>query len=169
MAINIDNSQRALQIPAILRLAFRPLFLGGTLFSIFAIGWWIYFWLDPFSWQPHGGPIWWHGHEMIFGFGVAIVTGFLLTAVQSWTGVIGLRGKPLAALALTWLAGRILVAFKLGLAGWVIAAIDVSFLMGAAVAMAYPIIKVKQWQNLMFIPILTLLAITNATSHWAIL
>ena len=83
MPINIDNNQKALAIPPILRLAFRPLFLGGTLFSAIAIGWWVYFWLSPFAWLPHGGPVWWHGHEMLFGFGTAIVAGFLLTAVAN--------------------------------------------------------------------------------------
>jgi uncharacterized protein involved in response to NO len=30
-------------------------------------------------------PIWWHGHEMIFGFDAAAIAGFLLTAVPVWT------------------------------------------------------------------------------------
>ena len=166
MSLNIDNNRIALAIPPIFRLAFRPLFLGGTLFSIFAIAWWIYFWLNPFDWTPYGGPTWWHGHEMLFGFGAAIVVGFLLTAVQSWTGVTGLRGKPLAALALTWLLGRLLLAFGFGLPGWLIAMGDVTYLLFAAVAMAYPVIKAKQWHNLMFVPMLVTLALLNAASHW---
>ena len=34
--------------------------------------------------------------------------------------------------------------------------------------MAYPVIKVRQWRNLMFVPILLILASLNATSHWAV-
>ena len=169
MALNVDNNRIALAIPAVLRLAFRPLFLGGTLFSVIAIAWWTYFWLNPSDWMPHGGPIWWHGHEMLFGFGAAIVVGFLLTAVQSWTGVIGLRGKPLAVLALAWLSGRLLLAFGSSLPGWLIAMGDVAYLLLASIAMAYPIIKVKQWRNLMFVPMLFTLALLNAISHWAII
>lgn len=164
--LNIDNRQIALAIPPILRLAFRPLFLGGTLFSVIAIGWWTYFWLNPFDWSPYGGPIWWHGHEMLFGFGAAIVVGFLLTAVQSWTGVIGLRGKPLAALALTWLLGRVLIAFGSDLPDWFVATGDVAYLLFATLALAYPIIKVKQWRNLMLVFILLAFALLNAASHW---
>ena len=107
--IATDNSHRAFDIPPPLRLAFRPLFLGGTLFSVIAIGWWIWFWLNPMAWSPYGGPVWWHGHEMLFGFGAAIVAGFLLTAVQNWTGVTGLRGWPLAVLVLFWALGRVLL------------------------------------------------------------
>lgn len=171
MPLNIDDSKIALAIPPIFRLAFRPLFLGGTLFSIIAIAWWIYFWNNTSAWVPHGGPVWWHGHEMLFGFGAAIVVGFLLTAVQSWTGVLGLRGRPLALLALAWLLGRLFLAFgvALGVSHWLIALVDVSFLLLAAVAMAYPVLKVKQWSNLMFVPILLVLSILNAAGHWGVI
>ena len=169
MPLNIDNRSVALAIPPLLRLAFRPLFLGGTLFSIVAIAWWTYFWMNPSGWSPYGGSIWWHGHEMLFGFGTAIVVGFLLTAVQSWTGVIGIRGKPLAALALMWLSGRLLLAFGSALPDWLIVVADLSFLLFAVIAMAYPVIKVKQWRNLMFVPILFVFTLLNALSHWGVL
>ena len=168
MPLNIDNRSVALAIPPLLRLAFRPLFLGGTLFSVIAIGWWLYFWMNPSDWAPHGGPVWWHGHEMVFGFGAAIVVGFLLTAVQTWTGVIGVRGKPLAVLALSWLLGRLLLAFGAGLPVWLVAAGDIIFPLLAAIAMAYPVIKVKQWRNLMFVPMLLVLALLNMASHWGV-
>ncbi|MCW9013865.1 MAG: NnrS family protein [Gammaproteobacteria bacterium] len=169
MVLNVDNSRTALAILPVLRLAFRPLFLGGTIFSIIAIGWWVYFWLSPFEWSPYGGPVWWHGHEMLFGFGAAIVVGFLLTAVQSWTGVGGLRNKPLAVLALSWLSGRLLLASGSALPAWLIAITDISFLLLATIAMAYPVIRVKQWRNLMFVPILLIFTLLNAASHWAVM
>ncbi|MCW8956256.1 MAG: NnrS family protein [Gammaproteobacteria bacterium] len=169
MPLNVDNSRNALAIIPILRLAFRPLFLVGTLFSVIAIGWWAIFWLYPFNWSPYGGPVWWHGHEMLYGFAAAIVAGFLLTAVQSWTGITGLRGKPLAVLVLSWLAGRIVIAFGTGLPDLLIVAVDMSYLLLATIAMAYPVIKAKQWQNLMFVPLLFVLALLNASSHWGVI
>lgn len=169
MASDTDNSRTAFAIPAVWRLAFRPFFLGGTLFAVIAIGWWVHFWLTPLDWSPHGDPVWWHGHEMLFGFGAAIVVGFLLTAVQTWTGVSGLRGRPLAALALTWLSGRLLLAFGSGLPVWLIATADIAFLLFATIAMAYPVIKVKQWNNIMFVPILFTLTALNAASHWGVI
>lgn len=171
MPINIDDNRIALAIPPIFRLAFRPLFLGGVLFSVIAIAWWTYFWLVPTHWEPYGGAVWWHGHEMLFGFGAAIVVGFLLTAVQAWTGVTGLRGTPLAVLALLWLSGRLVLAFgaTFSLPNWLAGLIDVSFLLLASLAMAYPVLKAKQWRNLMFVPILFVLALLNATSHWAVI
>jgi len=168
MPLNNDESQTAHAIPPVLRLAFRPLFLGGTLFSIIIIAWWSYFWLNPFNWQPYGGPIWWDGHEMLFGFGASIVVGFLLTAVQTWTGVIGLRGRPLLVLALAWLLGRLLLAFGARLPLWLVMAGDLLFLIFAAIAMAYPVFRAKQRQNMIFVPILAILALLNGISHWGV-
>ena len=168
MPLNNDESQTAHAIPPVLRLAFRPLFIGGTLFSIIIIAWWSYFWLNPFNWQPYGGPIWWHGHEMLFGFGASIVVGFLLTAVQTWTGVIGLRGRPLLVLALAWLLGRLLLAFGARLPLWLVMAGDLLFLIFAAIAMAYPVFRAKQRQNMIFVPILAILALLNGISHWGV-
>lgn len=169
MPVNVDITKAEMAIPPILRLAFRPLFLLGTLFSIIAIGWWVHFWSAPFQWTPYGGMIWWHGHEMLFGFGIAIVTGFLLTAVRTWTGVPGIRGKWLAGLVLTWVSGRLLISFSTGISNWLIAGVDIAYLVFSAIAMAYPVFKVKQWRNLMFVPILLVLATLNAASHWAVL
>jgi len=161
------SSQKSEFFP-IFALAFRSLFLFGTIFSVLAISWWTYFWLNPSDWAPYGGHIWWHSHEMLFGFGIAIVTGFLLTAVRNWTGVPGITGKPLASLVLVWLAGRGVISFGKELPWWTILSVDVSYLLFAAIALAYPIIKVKQWRNLMFIPILLVLALLNGISHWSV-
>lgn len=169
MPTNVEISKTALAIPPILRLAFRPLFLLGTLFSVIAISWWIHYWSAPFDWMPYGGPIWWHGHEMLFGFGIAIVTGFLLTAVKTWTGIAGLRGKWLGGFVLVWILGRILISFESGISYWIVAIVDVSYLLFATLAMAYPVIKVKQWRNLIFIPILLAMASLNAISHWSVI
>jgi len=154
---------------AIFGLAFRPLFLVASIFAFIAIGWWTFYWTNPFAWSPYGGVIWWHAHEMLFGFGIAVVTGFLLTAVKNWTGVAGISGLWLAGLVSIWLLGRLLMAFSGNLAHFYIMAVDVSYLLFAAVAMAYPIIKVKQWRNIMFVPILLILAGLNASSHWAVM
>ena len=153
----------------LLALAFRPLFLSAAFFSLLAMLWWSYFWFSPFDWDVYGGPWWWHGHEMIFGFAVAVVVGFLLTAVQTWTGVRSLHGWPLAALFALWLCGRVLIAIDLGLPAGMIAIIDCGFLVAAAIAMAYPVFAVKQWRNMVFVPVLMLLGLLNTYSHWAVL
>ncbi len=106
---------------------------------------------------------------MIFGFAAAIVVGFLLTAVQTWTGVRSLRGLPLAVLFGFWLSGRVAVAFGGAWPPLLVISLDSLFLLASAIAMAYPVLKVKQWRNILFVPILLMLSLFNVVSHWAVL
>ena len=62
-----------------------------------------------------GGLLAWHRHEMPFGFGLAIIAGFLLTAVQTWTGQTAPSGNRLMGLAVIWLAARLGWLFNLPL------------------------------------------------------
>lgn len=151
------------------RLAFRPFFLLGALFSLAAMLVWGAFWHGDVLLRPHGGMLWWHQHEMLFGFGVAIVVGFLLTAVQNWTGQPGLKGLPLAGLVALWLAGRALLAFPPEVASVWPAVIDLAFLPLAAGALASSVIRVRQWRNLIFLPVLSLLFVANALMHAGLL
>ena len=50
-------------------------------------------------------PQYWHGHEMVFGYSMAVVAGFLLTAVGNWTGKTMPSGQQLYLIWLPWLFG----------------------------------------------------------------
>ena len=106
--MNVIDRRQALTIMPLFRLGFRPFFLLGSLLAMIAIPLWIMA-LDGWfvGWQPTGGWLAWHRHELIFAFAAAIIAGFLLTAVQTWTGVPGLSGRALMALTLLWVAARI--------------------------------------------------------------
>ena len=54
----------------------------------------------------------WHAHELIFGFIMAVVAGFLTTAVPVWAGNPRIRGAALVLLFTLWLAGRGAVFFS---------------------------------------------------------
>lgn len=120
------------------------------------------------AWQPYGGWFWWHGHEMLFGFSAAIIIGFLLTAIQNWSGIPGLSGWLLAGLFAFWLLGRLLMLFSI-IPTEIIAIIDTLFLPLAAFVLARPILAAKLWRNLMFIPLILLLAWTNGHSHYRLI
>ena len=98
--MQVRDRRQALKTPPVWRLGFRPLFLAGSAFAVLAIGLWICA-LNALlgNWQPAGSGLARHRHELLFGFDAAIIAGFLLTAVQNWTGQPGLSGKPRAALA----------------------------------------------------------------------
>lgn len=155
------------KLPPLLRLGFRPFFLAGAAFSIIALVLWIAMLSGTITFQPYGGGLWWHMHEMIFGFGCAIVAGFLLTAVQNWTGMRGISGKPLLCLFLLWLLGRIVLLLPMFLNQYVIMLIDLSFLPLVAYLLAKPIMAIKQYRNLFFVPLLALFTLANVEMHFA--
>lgn len=156
-------AQESLPIP-FLRLAFRPMFLLGAVFSLLAIAVWTASLSGHLTLAPYGGSLFWHAHEMVFGFVMAVVVGFLLTAVQNWTGITGTRGHWLGLLVLVWLAGRMAMAFNLPIG--ITALVDCLFLPLAAWYLARPIVAVKQFRNLMFVPMLLVMTLGNGLSHW---
>lgn len=157
------------QLIPLFSVAFRPFFLSGALFSLVAMSIWGAVLSGWLTFEPYGSSFWWHAHEMLFGFTVAIIVGFLLTAVQNWTGLTSVKGKSLGLLWLLWLIARVLLAIDIGLADWVIVFIDLAFLPVVCVVMARLIITVKLWRNLIFIPILVLMTCSNALMHWGLL
>lgn len=161
------NTQTEKIIP-ILRLGFRPLFLAAAGFSIVALITWAGVLTQSWSFEPYGGSYWWHAHEMLFGFVSTVVVGFLLTAVQSWTGVAGVKGARLLFLVLLWLSARILIFFNVGENSWWLGVVDLAFLPTAALFLALPIAKVRQYRNLFFVPILLLMTVSNAYMHYGI-
>ncbi len=149
-------------------LGFRPFFLGGSILALASMVLWAGFWQG--LWQPllYGNPVWWHAHELIFGFGAAIVVGFLLTAVRNWTGMPTVSGWPLAVLFLLWLLPR----FGLALSAqplWLWTILDIAFLPCAAICVALSVFKTRQTHNIAFPCMLMLLAALNTGSHFFLL
>jgi len=166
--MQITDLQKEQKITPLLRLGFRPFFLSGAVFSIIAITLWLLMYKGTISLSPFGGGYWWHIHEMIFGFGCAIIAGFLLTAVQNWTGVRGAQGSTLLILFLLWLAGRIVLLMPNLVGDTLTTVVDLSFLPAVAFVLAKPIIAIKQYRNLFFVPLLLLFTIANLEMHLAI-
>ena len=53
----------------------------------------------------------WHAHEMFFGFGWAVLGGFLLTSTKNWVNIRGYHGPALMLLAGAWLFERFAMSF----------------------------------------------------------
>jgi uncharacterized protein involved in response to NO len=165
---NIVDPEKTNRTLPLLRMAFRPFFLFGAVYSIVALTLWGGFWLTGMNWAPYGGWLWWHAHEMLFGFVVAIIAGFLLTAVQSWTAQDSIYGWPLAGLFLLWLLPRLLLLFPIETIELVLPWLDLAFLPVIACVLGRLVWRVRQFRNLVFIPVLILLTVSNAQMHWAI-
>jgi uncharacterized protein involved in response to NO len=96
------------------------------------------------NWRCTGvAPQDWHVHEMLYGYLPAVIMGFLFTAIPNWTGQLPIQGKPLLALVLAWVAGRVAVTISADV-GWLpAAAIDVGFLALIVAAAAREILAGK--------------------------
>ena len=113
--------------------------------------------------------MYWHAHEMLLGYSVAVIAGFLLTAVKNWTGKPTLTGDKLAGLALLWLYGRILPFYAGLLPDVLIAVIDFAFLPVLAYQISKPIMQARHFKSLIFIGLLLLLTLGNGLIHAEIL
>ncbi|MEL3925084.1 NnrS family protein [Aeromonas enteropelogenes] len=159
----ILDSRKEERILPLFRLGFRPFFLLGALFSTLSMLGWIGQLNGWLSMPGIGNPVWWHAHEMLFGFGAAIVAGFLLTAVQNWTAHPGVRSWPLALVVALWAMPRALLPW-LGEENTVLMVADLAWLPLCAWFLAKPIIITRQWRNLFFVPLLLVLTLLNGTS-----
>lgn len=148
---------------AVWALGFRPFYLLAAVLAVLAIPAWLSHYFGWIAWSPNI-TLGWHMHEMVFGFAIAVVVGFLFTAGRAWTGLWTPRGLHLAALALLWTAGR--VAMLTGPAG-LAAAVDMSFLPLAAWPMYRVLHRAGNKRNMFLVGLLALLAIANGVFHSA--
>jgi uncharacterized protein involved in response to NO len=111
----------------------------------------------------------WHAHEMLLGYSVAVISGFLLTAVKNWTGKPTLTGRELAVLSLFWLYGRVVPFYEGLLPDCFIALIDFCFLPALAYQISKPILQTRHYKSLVFIGIIILLTLGNGLIHLEVL
>ena len=163
--LNITDNQQEQKITPLLRLGFRPFFLFGSVFAVIAILLWLLTLKGVLILTPLNGSFWWHSHEMLFGFSSAIIAGFLLTAVQTWTNIPSIKGGQLLMLFILWLVARLLIMYGHQDDTAVIMVIDIAFLPLTAFLVGSRIVKIRQYRNLIFIPVLLLMAVANLLTY----
>ncbi len=143
-------------------LGFRPFYLLGATFAALLVPLWI---LHLAGLVSINGPLEgssWHAHEMIFGYAVAVLTGFLFTAVKNWTGIMTPTGWKLAGLAGLWLLARILMMTGPSLIATVV---DLAFLPLMALGIALPIWKSGNRRNIVVVTLVMVLFLANCLFH----
>ncbi|MDO9140001.1 MAG: NnrS family protein [Methylobacter sp.] len=146
-------------------LGFRAFFALAGLAALVLIVFWNALFNGTLAAEHYFPDSYWHAHEMLLGYAVAVIAGFLLTAVKNWTGKPTLTGDGLASLCFLWLYGRILPFYAGLLPDVLIALVDFSFLPMLAYQVSKPIISAKQHKNLFFIGLLLLLMLGNGLIH----
>ena len=157
--LNIEEHTTERPKFGLFNLGFRPFFFGAGFSSVVLMLLWTGIYQFQWTLLPASiAPIQWHAHEMLFGYALAAIAGFLLTASKNWTGIQTIHGTPLALLFILWLAARVLFFFDLII---MTAIIDNLFVLGVVAGVAHPIIKAKQWNQIGLISKLVLLLVAN--------
>ena len=147
-----------------LALGFRPFFLLAGFSAVILMATWVVAFVGGIAFATYYGQIDWHSHEMIFGYTVAVVAGFLLTAVRNWTEKPTPAGRYLGAMVALWLFARIL-PFSDNFPSWLIALVDLAFLPVVAVGIGVPLVRSGESRNLVFLPLLVALWTANVFVH----
>jgi len=148
---------------ALWNLGFRPFYLLASSFAALSILLWVCQYTGHLPTMYVRTPSW-HAHEMLFGYTLAVVAGFLLTAVRTWTGKPTPAGVPLMALVGLWVAGRALVLTSFAATA---AIVNAAFPVAVALGIGIPIVQSGNRRNYFFIALLLLLALAVLAFHLA--
>ena len=144
-----------------LSYGFRPFFLGAALWACIAMVLWIGLLSGLWTFAIGYGGIAWHAHEFLFGYIAAVMTGFLLTAIPNWTGRLPLQGKPLLALFVLWLAGRVAMLTTDWIGTGAAAIVDCAYLLTVTALISREIVAGSNWRNLRVAVLVAFTAIAN--------
>jgi uncharacterized protein involved in response to NO len=144
-------------------LGFRPFYLLAAAFAALSVPLWALQFSGLISHAWLRGPLW-HAHEMVFGYTLAIVVGFLFTAGRNWSGQPTPTGRPLMALAALWVLARVLVLTPWGVAA---ALVNVAFPLLAAWGLWRALRAGRNKRNYFFVALLVMMATASAVVHLA--
>jgi len=144
-------------VPLLLSYGFRPFFLLAAVWSGGAIAVWLWLLHTGTALPSRFDALTWHIHEMLFGFVMAAIAGFLLTAVANWTGRSPIRGLMLGILILAWVAGRLVCWFSANLPAGFVIGTDLALPVLLVVVVLRELIAARNWRNLpMAVPVAVL-------------
>ncbi len=146
-------------------LGFRPFYLVASIFAALSIPLWIgqYAGYPPDAWSRS---MFGHAHEMLFGYALAVISGFLFTAVRAWTGQATPTGVTLAAFVLLWIAGRVLAITTFEMAA---ALVNAAFPIAVAVGIGIPLARSRNRRNYFFVLLLFLMSVAALAYHLSLL
>ncbi|HEX5458521.1 MAG TPA: NnrS family protein [Steroidobacteraceae bacterium] len=153
----VDSHPRG-ALRVLLSRGFRPFFLCAALWAAMALALWLAMLTTGLALPTRFAPLEWHIHEMLFGFVLATVAGFLLTAIPEWTGRQPVTGTLLGVLCGLWLLGRVGALFGAFVPVWMAIAADIAFPAALAVVVAREIFASGQRAGrMMVVPVAVLM------------
>lgn len=165
-----EGTPRIRRSPVWLAMGFRPFFLAAALHAAVFVPWWLT--KVASNAAPEPGrllPMDWHAHEMLFGFTLAVVAGFLLTAVRNWTGRDTAHGAALGALLALWVAGRAAMAAGTAVPEWLAAGAASAFPLALTLVVGRVLVAARSRRNYGLVALLAALTLACALTHWGAL
>ena len=153
----------------ILQNSFRPFFIVAGIWATLAVPFWILNYFGILIVADNFDILLWHQHEMLYGFIVAAITGFILTAIPNWTGRLPIKNKPLGFLVFLWIIGRIGFLTIPIIGAKVVALMDLPFLIVLVLVILREIVSGKNWRNLPVIILISLFTLGNILVHLQLL
>jgi uncharacterized protein involved in response to NO len=150
---------------ALWSLAFRPFFLAAAFWAALALALWMVVFFTGAALPTRFDPLTWRIHAMLFGFVLAAIGGFMLTAIPNWTGRPPIRGAAPAWLLTLWLLGRIACLISVLVPFWLAGGLDLAFPVALCTVAAREIVAARNWRNLMMLLPIGVLAIANLLTY----
>jgi len=148
---------------------FRIFFPAAALFAAIAIPLWTMAFLMGWSTDGPTTIRLWHAHEMYFGYALAALAGFLLTAMPNWTGAAPLRHPGLTALFGLWVLGRLATATSIVLQAPAVALVDVLFPAVLCVHTAGVLWRAGNRRNFVIVALIALVVCSDLAFHVALM
>jgi len=161
MTTTIEEHPHRLGPLAVLTYAFRPLFLAAGSWTVVDIALWLAMFFGDLQLPTRFEPMAWHIHEMFFGFVMAVVGGFLLTAIPNWTKRMPVQGRQLALLTGLWLLGRIACLISAYLPASSVVVADLSFPAALLAVATREILASRNWRNLVMSALLSVFVVAD--------
>ena len=148
---------------ALWQLGFRPFYLLAALQALLMVPLWALQFTGALPQALFKGAAW-HAHEMVFGYALAVVIGFLFTAGRNWSGQPTPTGRSLQALAALWVLARLAA---LSPWGWLSLALNVATPWAAAWGLWQALHRAGNRRNYFFVGLLILMGVGSALLHLA--
>lgn len=149
----------------VLGAGFRPFFLAAALWAAIALALSICALTGHLDLPSRFDPLAWHIHEMLFGFVMAGVGGFLLTAIPNWTGRAPVSGAPLGVLVAAWALGRAVCLVSAWLPAWIAPTADLLFPVALELVAARELLAANNRRNYPLLLPVTVLGAANLLMH----
>lgn len=148
---------------------FRVFFPAAGLFAAVAIPFWTVAFVNGWSVDGAATIRLWHAHEMYFGYAVAALAGFLLTAMPTWTATTGLGHPGLAFLFGLWVLGRAVMAASVAFDLPRIAVLDILFPIALGAYATGVIWRAGNRRNLVLCGLILILVAADLAFHLSLL